>query len=131
MKAAYLNLARLHHPDTAPADGKSSKELEGEFIKIANAWRILSRPELKSQYDSLRSIYLARTLGFSHGVPSVGHGDTTVISEGFNTQKINYATRVQSRASSNWADLQDKYKTEKWQNMTLDQRKVRTVCFGD
>lgn len=124
LKASYLNLARLHHPDTAPTDGKSAKDLEAEFVKISNAWGILSKPELKSQYDSLRSIYLARTMGFSHGIPSSTNADSSAISEGFNTQRINYATKVQSRASSNWMDLQDKYKTEKWQNLTLDQRKV-------
>ncbi len=95
LKASYLNLARLHHPDTAPSDGKSSKDLEAEFIKIADAWRVLSKSELKSQYDSLRSIYLARTTGFSHGIPSGNHGDSSAISEGFNTQKMKYATKVQ------------------------------------
>lgn len=58
------------------------------------------------------------------GVPNVDGANTGVISQGFNTQKMNFSKVVQARAASNWQDLQDKYKTEKWQNMPLSERKV-------
>lgn len=41
----------------------------------------------------------------------------------FNVQKANY-TNVKYQASSNWRDLQSKYKTEKWHNMSLDTKKA-------
>lgn len=142
LKAAYINLgeylsfilyicvlyeillALLHHPDSAHKKDIQNIVHEDEFIKINEAWSILSKPELKTYYDSMRLNHFGSRKGFHDMSESVSSGDSTAIADVYHAQKVNFATNVQFRASSNWRELQDKYKTEKWQNMTLNQRKV-------
>ena len=127
LKAAYINLALLYHPDTASANSTAKHiNKEDEFIKISEAWSVLSKPDLKSQYDSLRRIHLNKTGRYGLTTSGIDSEISTEISQGFNTQKMNFS-KVQARAASNWEDLQDKYKTEKWQNMPLHERKVSEI----
>lgn len=49
IKAAYRRLARVYHPDVAPAERKES--FTGEFMKIHTAYRTLSDPEKRANYD--------------------------------------------------------------------------------
>jgi DnaJ-class molecular chaperone len=112
-------LALQYHPDTAK-DTTHSKE---QFIKVSEAWSVLSKPELKSQYDSLRRQYLYRKSGNVDISSSGSLGEHAGIFQGFHVQRHNLS-HVQHKACSNWQDIQDKYKTEKWQRMTLDQRKA-------
>jgi len=98
-----------------------------DFKMVAEAWSILSKPELKLKYDLLRGKHLnsLQKNRYSIEVSSNNNdlGDFSNISVGFNTQKNNYS-KVQVKASSNWEDLQTKYKSEKWQNTPLNIRKV-------
>ncbi len=114
-----------HHPDSAHSKDISNKIHEEEFIKINEAWSILSKPELKTYYDSMRLNHFGRKQGFHEMTESTD--GSTAIADVYHAQKVNFATNVQPRASSNWRELQDKYKTEKWQNLSLNQRKVSCV----
>ena len=117
----------LHHPDSAHDKEINSKIHEQEFIKINEAWSILSKPELKTYYDSMRFSQFGYKSPMHFDISSSSGVDSTEIADVYHAQKTNFANNVQPRASSNWRELQDKYKTEKWQNMSLGQRKVRTL----
>lgn len=47
IKAAYRKLAREHHPDVAPDD----PEVQERFALISQAYRVLSDPQRRHQYD--------------------------------------------------------------------------------
>eukprot|EP01039_Chlorochromonas_danica_P002269 gene2269-2484_t len=123
MKAAYVSLALTHHPDTSRAEKENNKAAHEEFAKISEAWGILSKADLKAHYDSRR----ARLTGSnSSGLPSSGVVglDQSEICQGFTTQRENYSANVRVNASSNWRDFQDKYRSPKWQKMTLNEKKA-------
>lgn len=48
IKRAYYREARLCHPDTNPGD----KEATAKFQALAEAYKVLSDPELRAQYDA-------------------------------------------------------------------------------
>lgn len=48
IRKAYHRLALRHHPDTNPGDDSASER----FRRIAEAYRVLSDPELRSAYDA-------------------------------------------------------------------------------
>ncbi|KAK4055837.1 hypothetical protein OIO90_003091 [Microbotryomycetes sp. JL221] len=59
IRAAYLRLANLYHPDRAPR--QLQREYEVKFHAVADAFRTLSDPSLKSSYDGeLGQLVLAR-----------------------------------------------------------------------
>lgn len=47
IKAAYYRLVRLYHPDANPTD----RESQDKFCQIAEAYRVLHDPDLRSLYD--------------------------------------------------------------------------------
>jgi len=118
------------HPDTHLASLKLSpgpnstinehpdaKATNEEFIRVAEAWSVLSKADLKQQYD----------LMWKHGGSSEVSDPgifTSEVSSTYSTQKSAYHRSVKQKASSNWAELKDKYKSEKWQNLPLAQKKV-------
>jgi curved DNA-binding protein CbpA len=98
------------------------KANQAQFIEVSEAWKILSKLETKQSYDRARARYMGKSFGSAnHYVEETQ--DHHTIAEGYNTQRINF-TKVQSRASSNWTDLQEKYKSEKWNKLPLQERKV-------
>ena len=129
LKASYVNLAMQYHPDTSmtkPNDESLKKAHQAQFVRISEAYSVLSRPETKAFYDAGRARLLGQNFGSATVVQAHASGpqaDHRIISESYNAQRVNFA-KVQSRASSNWKDLQEKYKTEKWQNLPLSQRKL-------
>uniref|UniRef100_A0A7S3GWJ6 J domain-containing protein n=1 Tax=Spumella elongata TaxID=89044 RepID=A0A7S3GWJ6_9STRA len=118
LKAAYVQLALLHHPDTARS-GEEEKA-SSEFIKVAEAWSILSKPDNRTRYDLLRNAYL----GLS---PSTLSSDGTYISSepvGFSEMKNNYTYNIQRKAGGSREDTQEKLRSEKWHNLPLKDKKA-------
>jgi curved DNA-binding protein CbpA len=125
VKSAHILLAKKYHPDTAeksssPSSSSSSSSSsslsalppQAKFIAIQNAYAVLSNPLLKKEYDDSRSAATSSRIAYSDTIPDVSYG----------IQQANY-TNVRKQASSNWMEIKDKYKTEKWQNLPLEKRK--------
>jgi molecular chaperone DnaJ len=53
IKKAYRKLARKYHPDLNPGD----KQAEEMFKKIQEAYRVLSDPKLREQYDRYGTVF--------------------------------------------------------------------------
>lgn len=52
IKQAYRKLAALHHPDRVAAQGKEAlAEATAKMMELNEAFKILSNPELKAEYD--------------------------------------------------------------------------------
>lgn len=110
--------ALLHHPDTART--AEEEKASSEFIKVAEAWSILSKPDNRSRYDLLRNAHL----GLS---PSTLSPDGTYISSepvGFMEMKNNYTFNIQRKAGGSREDTQEKMRSERWHNLPLNERKV-------
>lgn len=115
----------LHHPDTQLPSLKAGdlQKKTDEFIKISEAWSVLSKPDMKQKYDLLRKNLLGLANKYG-GNPNISVPVQTEISMGYNVQKLNYQ-KVQHNASSSWEDMRDKYKNEKWQQLPLAEKKLR------
>lgn len=101
------------------------KSRQAQFVQISEAYGVLSKASSKQQYDTSRSKFLGRNVGSVLLAATAQAEDHKVISESFNTQRINYA-KIQSASPSNWKNLQEKYKSDKWRSIPLEQRKVRS-----
>ena len=135
LKSAHIKLALKFHPDmaatanttnAAPSSSGAGAELltltdrAERFREVSEAWSVLSKSETRSRYDTFRQrqgggMTTYRADGSAVGVPSE-------IPHNYDTQRANFAA-VRHAASSNWQEIKDKYKTEKWQNMPLSERK--------
>ena len=114
IKTAYVTLVKTTHPDIVGPSPSARKH----FQEIQDAFGVLSDAGVKLQYDNARSHPIV-TSGSGMSVGS-GIGNPATI---YTVQKDNYNTRVRREASSNWRELKNKYKTEKWQNLSLNKRK--------
>lgn len=65
IKKSYRKLARKYHPDVNPGDHQA----EARFRKINEAYRVLSDPSLKMEYD-------AKVNGYGDGVRDGGKSKT-------------------------------------------------------
>ena len=117
IKTAYVTLVKTTHPDIVGPSPSARKH----FQEIQDAFGVLSDAGVKLQYDNARSHPIV-TSGSGMSVGS-GIGNPATI---YTVQKDNYNTRVKREASSNWRELQmkNKYRTEKWQNLSLDKKKA-------
>lgn len=120
--------AMQHHPDTAGKNDddipKDSNKQNSQFIKVSEAWGILSRPEIRTRYDILRGKYLG--LGDNYGSlnfnrPLDGHHSSIPV--GFATQKANFR-HVQHKAGGTMEDTILKNRTDKWRDLPLSEKKV-------
>jgi curved DNA-binding protein CbpA len=57
IREAFLRLSKLCHPDKNP----DNKTLHEKFVKINEAYNVLSKPETKMQYDSKLKFYRGMT----------------------------------------------------------------------
>jgi DnaJ-class molecular chaperone len=131
LKAAYVKLALKYHPDTSEKDRD-----DAEFHEISEAWSVLSKPDIRKNYDNDRR----RLDNDPYGTNIVSSSSTTSddyinhhIPPTFITARDNYTTTVKKNASSNWRELQDKYRLEKWQKLSLKTKKEfrsRSVTSG-
>ena len=133
LKSAHIRLALKYHPDMAGnvTSSSSSSSLrngtdmsmndrEARFREVSEAWSILSKTDTRSRYDSFRA-----RQGYNGGISMQADGTIipTEIPLNYDTQRANFAS-VKHAASSNWKELNNKYKTEKWQNMPLPEKKL-------
>ena len=136
LKSAHIRLALRYHPDMAGNSSSSSSsssslgtngtdmsmnDREARFREVSEAWSILSKTETRSRYDSFRA-----RQGYNGGTSLQADGSIAMPTEiplNYDTQRANFAS-VKHAASSNWRELKDKYKTEKWQNMPLPEKKL-------
>ena len=112
----------MHHPDTAQSELKKGPSTE--FIKVSEAWSILSEQELRAKYDAMRNIHNGISSSPEH------RADGTYISGhpiGYSEMKTRYVDTLQGKAGGSITDTQVKRSTERWQNMSLKDKKVRTV----
>lgn len=126
-------VALQHHPDTFLSQSSTisvnKSVTNDEFIKISEAWSVLSKQDTRIQYDLLRKSYLginnnnSSSNSLQNNLQYNRNGSVNV-SVNYNTQKALYNNSVKHKASSNWEDLKEKYKSEKWQNMPLTEKKV-------
>lgn len=124
IKTSYVQLAPKYHPDTSGAKSNSAKDKASKkFKEISEAYAILSRKETKNKYDYMRNRKLSNAkFSVDIDTSSLPKGNlTSTISDGYTTQKNHYQTHVKYQASS--TARRDKYKTEKWQNMALKDKK--------
>ena len=68
IKKAYRKLARKYHPDTNPDDATA----EERFKEISEAYRVISDPEKRKQYDAMRTA--GAGAGFGSGPGGFGFG---------------------------------------------------------
>ncbi|XP_013083276.2 DPH4 homolog [Biomphalaria glabrata] len=55
IKKSYISLVRLHHPDKKVQQQSHCSDMANSemFIKIDRAWKILSDPKSRAQYDAM------------------------------------------------------------------------------
>ena len=98
----------------------SAEERTDRFRKISEAWYVLSKTELRSQYDSSRI-----RLGKMDRGHAVHNSDMPIeIPTSYNTQRdsFNIAAR---KAGTDWKKNRDKYKDEMWHKLSVADKKVR------
>jgi len=133
IKKAHAKLVMEFHPDRQGMNDKetmSKANMETKFNSISEAWAVLSKPELKKAYDNGRVQAGRHKLDYSY--ESSGKGASPIPEHTFSKQRDHYQVTVKKAASSTWQEKQmlDKYRTEKWQSLSLDKRKAyraRTV----
>lgn len=127
IKKAHVKLAMENHPDTAVHRSTNPAEEDGKddskFREISEAWAVLSKPDLRKAYDAQRS-HLSAVKHTTYGYTPGSGGPTAVPTSMYAAQRKNYTGTVKAAAGFKAAD---KYKTEKWQNMSLAQKKATRV----
>lgn len=133
IKKAHSKLALESHPDTKIGAGSGSgsgnistsnalKDAGDRFREISEAWSVLSKPEMRKKYDAARAHVEAKNhtkYNYTHSGSTEGHSEIPLGS--YTAQKSNYVGNVKVMAGSK---IRDKYKTEKWQNLSLDAKKA-------
>lgn len=98
----------------------SPEQRNEKFRNISEAWFVLSKFELRGQYDAARVRNgMMKATGSQQNT-----GGAIDIPTSFNTQRDSFAVALK-HAGQDWKNNRDKYKCEKWHKLTLDQKKVR------
>lgn len=100
----------------------NAEERTTRFRGISEAWFVLSKAELRSQYDSAR-IRLGK-MSSSSAQSMSGINTKVEIPTSFNTQRESFGVALR-KAGSDWKNNRDKYKCETWHKLTLNEKKVR------
>jgi len=130
----------MYHPDTKK-DNAAILSDKNKFHEISEAWSILSRQDLRANYD--RERFQLNYTSLAPGYP--GSGSNSSYTNNNNSQyqssssssssadsthsvvethRQNYVNLNKVNASSNWQDTQDKYRTDQWQKIPLSERKT-------
>ncbi|CAK8684437.1 unnamed protein product [Clavelina lepadiformis] len=51
IKAAYIELSKVHHPDVQAQPGQTNNTNADDFIKVKEAFEVLSNPRTRKEYD--------------------------------------------------------------------------------
>ena len=98
----------------------SPEQRNEKFRNISEAWFVLSKFELRGQYDAARVRNgMMKATGSQQNT-----GGAIDIPTSFNTQRDSFSVALK-HAGQDWKNNRDKYKCEKWHKLTLDQKKVR------
>lgn len=118
-----------YHPDTKK-DGTIVISDENRFHEISEAWSVLSRPDVRANYDRERFQlkYTSINPGYPGGINNQQYQPNSDVGESghsmVETHRQNYVNLTKVNASSNWQETQNKYRTDQWQNMPLSERKT-------
>jgi DnaJ-class molecular chaperone len=105
------HLALQYHPDMAQSTADTQI-----FRDISEAWSVLSKPDLRTQYNRAKGIALQ---------PTDLVGDKTAPEDIVGVHHANYQIhRAQAQVRNPSASLRSKYRFEEWQNLPLDKKKV-------
>ena len=107
------------HPDVNKDSDSSEK-----YINIQSAYNVLSKPDLRENYDMVVRKRFGQETQFSssNNIPINNEKGMPF----YDIQRINFK-ETQKYASSNWRDLKDKYKSEQWQKKPLAFKKVNVI----
>lgn len=61
LKQAHIELALKYHPDTASAADQQDRN--DKFISVTEAWKVLSNPSVRANYDATRLRISSHTVG--------------------------------------------------------------------
>lgn len=120
-------LALVSHPDTAGPEVVNAKE---EFHAISTAYKVLTKPELKKKYDAARQQHLggdAAKSGFVMRDPrnlDVNAGSVNMAFSVASHELKHEGLLRNINTGSDWTELQDKYRNEKWHKLSVETKKV-------
>ncbi|WP_043497719.1 DnaJ C-terminal domain-containing protein [Georgenia sp. SUBG003] len=107
IKKAYRKLARQYHPDQNPGDSAA----EEKFKSVGEAYAVLSDPEQRKQYDTLRAM-AGGGARFSAGRGGTGgagfedlFGDMFGAGAGTGGQRVRYTTQGQGPNAPGFEDI--------------------------
>jgi len=126
IKKAHVKLALENHPDRKALGLSSAYKAEAaeKFGKISEAWAVLSRPDVRKSYDAARTLTAMPKIG-NYNYTSTGVS-TEIPTAAYAHQAANYQAKMKGGAGT-WKETQSKYRTESFQNLTLDQKKATRV----
>jgi DnaJ-class molecular chaperone len=120
---SQCHTALKFHPDMAHSSADKSVDTEertARFRGVSEAWFVLSKSELRSQYDAAR-IKLGKMTGSSQAM--TGPDFKVEIPTNFNTQRDSFGVALK-KAGSDWKNNRDKYKCEVWHKLSHNEKKV-------
>ena len=112
--------AKKYHPDTSHGQGPSANR----FREVSEAWGILSRPELRKEYDSARRTILGDTA--SEIAASFPVNPIKTMSA-IDQVHSSFATRHKATYKGWDGSGITKFKADLGKPLTLEQRKVRNL----
>eukprot|EP00602_Paraphysomonas_sp_CaronLab_P007437 CAMPEP_0185018570 /NCGR_PEP_ID=MMETSP1103-20130426/1245_1 /TAXON_ID=36769 /ORGANISM="Paraphysomonas bandaiensis, Strain Caron Lab Isolate" /LENGTH=154 /DNA_ID=CAMNT_0027548415 /DNA_START=90 /DNA_END=551 /DNA_ORIENTATION=- len=126
LKIAHRSAVLRYHPDIA---GQSQKSTD-KFREVQDAYKILSTPELKAEYDKHIGRKTKKTTSSSPDIVPGTAAASIYSSESMAThslQRKNFEENVLMKASSTWSENLPKYKTERWKKVPLEEKKMSRV----
>jgi curved DNA-binding protein len=70
LKQAHIELALKYHPDTASSADQADRA--DRFIAVTDAWKVLSNPAVRANYDAVRQRLTSHSVGSSPRSSFVG-----------------------------------------------------------
>ena len=125
----YLLLAALKfHPDVGYSSSDTvSEEVSAsrieKFRNISEAWSVLSKTDRRTKYDAARI-----KAGHMLSSQSISHLENLPIEipTSFNTQRDNFGVALK-KAGNAWKGNRDKYKCERWNKLSHQDKLVRPM----